>query len=234
MTIAFDTVTTSNSGNNVSSLTFSYTTSSGLSNSILLVDSHTWYASLSISSLSSVTYGGNSCTSIGVTGTNNNSDDFLAGMHYKLAPTAGAANVVITAGSTQFSITGAARVYTGVDQTTPIGTAVTNKSNSSTNPTVTVSSATGELVVDCLSTAGSQNDTPDVSQTSRYAATVNTLRSRGSDKPGASSITMNWSLDNARAYAIVAVPLKPASGGGGGITLAQLERKHRGSFRGNL
>src|SRR5512136_2166382 len=109
--------------------------------------------------------------------------------------------------------------YTGVDQTTPFGAAATAIGNG-TAPTVTLSSAVGELVVDTAgirqNTTGNQTLTAGSGQTQRYndvsgTASNSNVRGAGSEKAGAASVTMSWTAASTGAWAIVAAPLKPAS-----------------------
>src|SRR5512136_2468856 len=109
--------------------------------------------------------------------------------------------------------------YTGVDQTNPFGTAATNL-GSNAAPTVTLSSAIGELVVDTAgirqNTTANQTLTAGANQTQRYndasgTSTNSNVRGAGSEKAGAVSVTMSWTAFSSEAWAIVAAPLKPAS-----------------------
>ena len=103
-------------------------------------------------------------------------------------------------------------VYNGVDQTTPTGTATTNN-GSSTTPTVDVSSASGELVVDVV-TFGGGSGTVHASQTQRWLQATAT-GGGASEEAGGATVTMSWT-QNSADWTIAAVPLKPAAAGGGG------------------
>ena len=101
--------------------------------------------------------------------------------------------------------------YTGVDQTTPHGTAATASGTSAT-ASVTVSSATGELVIDCATTSnGALAATVGAGQTQRanFGDTGNHLH-LGSGEAGAASTVMDWTF-TFDGWGTIGVPLKPAS-----------------------
>jgi hypothetical protein len=103
--------------------------------------------------------------------------------------------------------------YTGVHQTTSTGTFVSDSNISSTPATVTATSASGELVVGAACFSGS--GTTGGGQTERFNDN-NNAGINVSDEAGAASVVMSVSFAGGEAWAIAAVPLKPAGGGGGG------------------
>lgn len=102
--------------------------------------------------------------------------------------------------------------YNGVHQTVSVGTAAFANGSSGT-PSVVVSSATGELVVDFV-TFGGGSGAVHVSQTQRWLQATST-GGGSSEEAGAASVTMSWTQSSAD-WTIAGVPLKPAAGGGGG------------------
>mgnify|MGYP000884944936 FL=1 len=103
--------------------------------------------------------------------------------------------------------------YCGVDQTTTVGTAA-EAENASGAASVTVSSASGELVVDVVvvDTGSDASLTVDASQTER--ANVNSAsnhRHGGSEEAGAASVVMSWALGGTRYWGSTGVALKPAT-----------------------
>jgi len=204
--ISVDHTTTAVSSVNVNSLTWSHTVAV-VANRFLLV-------SLSFRdgnvSATSVTYGGAALTLIGVQnapGTNNRTE-----MWYRIAPTAGTANVVVNMSASK-EIVGVSVSYAGVNQSTPLGTHVC-ASNTSTAASVAVSSAAGQLVVDAVTANGDANSlTAGASQTqlwntvSANGSAAANARSGGSTKAGASSTTMSWTLGVSKPWSICAVPL---------------------------
>lgn len=135
-------------------------------------------------------------------------------MFYLIAPATGAHNAVASWTGSNSGVM-AVRSYTGVHQTTAIGTPVTYASDETTvtSASVVVTSAVGELVVDAI--CSENNPTVVAGQTARYAATIFTDYGEGSDKTGASSVTMGWTMASGRV-AMIGVPLKPIASGSSG------------------
>lgn len=168
-----------------------------------------------------VTYGGTSMTKIGEVAHGSGHGITVWEL---INPPAGAANVVLTF-TNQIVMVIVARSFSGVHQTTPKGTVVTN-SGSSTTPSTTVSSASGELVADFVvarqlsaatATVGA-GQTQDANLASN--GSPGALDSRGlcSTEAGAGSVTMDWTLSASEPWKAVGVPIKPAGGGGGTAT----------------
>lgn len=152
------------------------------------------------------TYAGVALTSVGqiANGTSCRSE-----LWQLVAPATGANNIVANFGETDVVLGGES--MTGVDQTTPTGTAAT-ATGTSTAPSVNVSGATDDLAVDCMS-AVQQTATVGAGQTQRWNATGGTsVRGAGSTEPGAATVTMSWTLGASVAWAIVAVAAKAAGG----------------------
>ena len=76
----------------------------------------------------------------------------------------------------------------------------------STTPTVNVSSAAGEVVVDGV--IGGGTVTVGADQTQRYNRVVHMI-SAGSEEAGAGTVTMSWTQESSW-WGIVAMPLQPA------------------------
>ncbi len=102
-----------------------------------------------------------------------------------------------------------------VDQTTPHGTPASDNT-AAAGASVAVGSAVGELVADFLALINTGAPTEGADQTPR----ANFVFSGGDDslaastEPGAASVTMSWSWGATRANCLLAVSLKPATGGG--------------------
>lgn len=99
----------------------------------------------------------------------------------------------------------------------PLGSAVTKTVASGKAVSMTVASTAREVVVDAVVKQNALEPViPAVGQLQRW--TAKTSRTNGSDnvvaaaseRPGANSVTMKWTSSAARAWAIVAVPLRPA------------------------
>jgi hypothetical protein len=123
---------------------------------------------------------------------------------YKLvAPAPGTLTLRVTFAAAADSAVGVTS-FTGVNQTTPLGTCVV-ASGDPTPATVTVTSAAGELVFDTV--ASDENVTKDASQSLLWDITT-PVHGGGSTKAGASSVTMRWT-GGSTSWAIGAVSIKP-------------------------
>lgn len=108
---------------------------------------------------------------------------------------------------------------TGVDQTTPVGTAATEPFGFDTSPSVTVGSvAAGDMVVDLL--LDQLSPTVGANQTARWtpAATGYPSYFRGSTQAGGDGGVMSWTHTGSTSRALGAVAFKEATGGGGRTT----------------
>jgi hypothetical protein len=161
--------------------------------------------------VSSATYGTSSFTSIGSA---SNGTVVRTEILRLMNPPAGTADINITLNGARRFVAGAI-LLTGVDQTDPIGTYNT-ATGTSTAPSVTVSSAANELVVDVLGNRYSTSASVGSGQTLRWTnVTTNgtdsrNIRGSSSTEAGASSVTMSWTLGSSCEWAIVAVPVRPA------------------------
>jgi hypothetical protein len=136
-----------------------------------------------------------------------------------VAPATGTQSVSVTS-NTSAGFVIAAVSYTGVDQTGPLGTPVSNTTSSTTSIDATVTSAVGQLVVD-LALMINTSMAAAVGQTERISLDdpgVGFFSLGMSEKAGASSVTTTWTssatFGNNR---ILAVPLIASAGGGSGL-----------------
>jgi hypothetical protein len=175
---------------------------------------------------SAVKWGGSSGTSLTQVGATVNIGSNVKLSLWRLVnPSAGASTIHVTWGSAQDERALVAASYTGVDQTTPLGTAATATGASSSAITVNVSSAAGDLVVDAAGFLddGGANRTLAVGadQTSRAEVEGADLGFEGlgmSEEAGAATVTMSWTISAAvNAWGTIGVALKPAAGGGATI-----------------
>jgi uncharacterized repeat protein (TIGR01451 family) len=104
--------------------------------------------------------------------------------------------------------------FSGVDQSTPLGTPA-KASGTGTSASVTTVSGPGEIVFDVLAVDDARSASPDGAQTVRWngiAGTADTdgVRAGASTKAGAASVTTTWTIGS-DAWSLCAVPIKPAS-----------------------
>src|SRR5713226_4205029 len=205
--IAVDSVSSS-SGQIVNSLTWAHTVGTG-ADRVLVVGVTIRDGNVSVSA---ITYGGTALTRLGFQNGAGNAN--RAEIWSLKAPASGTANVVVSISGAR-DLVGGSISFTGVDQTTPFGTFVGAQGTSAT-PSVTASSATAEIVVDTLATDGDAvSATVGAGQTQRWnirtgPAGGNAIGA-GSTKPGATSVSMKWTLGASKQWGMGAVPLKPAS-----------------------
>ncbi len=204
MAVAVDSTSTG-VGAGVSSVTFSHTvTSTG--NRLMLVgvamDANAGPA------VSSVTYSGQSLTLVGsrVGG----SAPVRIEIWQLVNPTSGTADVVVTLSSNADGVSVGATTFTGVDQTTPLGTFASAIGTSNT-PSVNVSSALGELVYDVVAGKNSGTLAAGSGQTGLWDVNASgQSRGAASTEAGAASVTMSWNKGSALEWAIGGVSVKPS------------------------
>lgn len=172
-----------------SSLTFSHTVTG--SNLALGVGVEFGDTGL-VRTVSSITYNAVNLTKP-AGGTSYNGTSIRSELWYLANPASGANNVVITlSASVDGELIGGAVSMTGVDQATPVGTAA-NATGQSTTPTVTVTSAVDEMVMDSVAYNLTTGATPGAGQTERWERLASLTNSGvGSTEAGAASVVMDW------------------------------------------
>lgn len=204
--VTLDAVANDGGSNSAASSTFSHTVTG--SNLYLIVACHT-----STITVSSVTYNLVAMASIGSdVGNDGGTRIDVWGLK---APATGTHSVIATFSGLNNEVCISAS-FTGVDQTTPIGTVVHDGySASGASHTHNTTSVTNGLVWDAftLQTAGS-TITTNGGQTTRSGPTSTTgVQGVASSKPGAASVTTGYSWPNDfNRWAHVTVPLAPAAG----------------------
>jgi len=185
----------SSSGNGVSSLTFSHTCT-GTNRALVVGISAT-------QDVTNVTYAGVALTFQRVD--IDASYSFRTEIWAMAAPASGANNVVITLAAAG-DVVGGAESVTGAHQTTPFSGA-TGATATSTTPSVTVTSAANDMVVDTVMSLFAL--TVGAGQTQRWNTSIAGLFGAGSTEPGAASVTMSWTMAS-DSWAISAVNVKAA------------------------
>lgn len=157
----------------------------------------------------SVTYNGVALTLIGST----SNGQYTVYQYYLIAPATGANNIEVAVSGNVFDFVGSGVSLTGVDQTTAIGTQAVN-SGTDTTPTVNVTSAANEYVIDALIITHGGTLTVDGSQTQQAQAIggAGFVKGASSTEGGAATTTMSWGNSSSQAWAIVGTPFKPVSG----------------------
>ena len=168
---------------------------------------------IATTTVSSVTYGGTNLTQAGRQTATGPGTGGAMEIWYLVAPAVGTANVHVTISTSQ-DVVGGAVSFRGVSQVAPLGTFTSASGNSGT-PSVTLTSATGELVLDTLYAQGDAGAAsaggPQSPLWNIETGTGNTnITGAGSTQAGAATITMSWSTSGSKPWAIGAVPVKPA------------------------
>lgn len=136
--------------------------------------------------------------------------------YYLVNPATGSNNVSVSFSGTISDFGGTSISWTSIDQVTPVGTTAT-ATGTDTTPTVNVSSAASETVIDALVIVHGGTLSVGAGQTQRQNAIGGNgfLKYASSSEGGAGTTTMSWSNSSSQAWAIVATPFKPASGATG-------------------
>jgi hypothetical protein len=174
-----------------------------------LMIGHLWFYPNTIT-VSSVQYGGTSMTQNAAIGFAS-ADEIH--QYRQVAPLTGSQSFAVAFSATLRGLL-VCTPYTGVHQTTPVGTSVANSALSVTSRSAVVTSAAGELVIDTF--AGLDDPTGLTiggGQTQLFTVTntVTGVLMRGSKEAGAPSVTMSWSWTNAQNGLIIGTPLKPVA-----------------------
>lgn len=189
---------------------WNHTVSAG-SNLILIVG--VAVRSASPNTAQGVTYNGTALTQVG-------SSIFSAhaniSMWYLVNPDVGTFSVSVDLTANRSAV-GGAMTFSGVDQSTPLGTEVTATGAPGDTLSTDVSSAAGELVLDvvCQRDGGTLGDaTEGAGQTKQVDAVHSgtSMRLLASTEDGAATVTMSWTFTLDPEFSQIAVPLKPAAG----------------------
>lgn len=193
---------------NGSSKSFSHTVGSG-SNRLLIVGI-SWYDPNSGASITSVVYNGTETLTKLDHANTSPSGDGRGEIWYRVNPSSGAHNIVVTFSTGgQYATIGAVSVA-DANQSTPFGTPA-KATGTGTSASVNVTSADDELVIAVLDYAStSQTTTVTGTGTSRWTKlSSNTEAGAGQTAPGASSVTAGWTLSGSSAWDIIGVSIKP-------------------------
>lgn len=210
MSILAANIGTAQSATNVSSLTFPHTVSSGTDRLLTVVVAGANTSNNDVSG----DYGGTPLVFVDFARTSNSSQK--AFMLRLVAPAVGTANVFIDLLTNFGAVSGQAVTWTGVDQTTPMGSTATVQNFGSQNSgTLTgIASNAGDVIFDAIivATGAGQTLVPDAAQTLLYEEDP-TSRAGGSSYKAASAVSssMSWSWSSIGNWGILGVALKPGA-----------------------
>ena len=172
---------------------------------------------------SAAKWGGSGGTDLTIIGVSTNFATFGHMSQWRLvAPSASTTTLYVSWPSNQDETAIGGASYTGVDQTTPLGTqASATGAPISTAATVDVSSAAGELVVDVVAFLDNSGNITSLTAGAGQTARVDIdlvggldFESFGmSEEAGAATVTMSWTGTGTNTgWTIKGVPLKPSGG----------------------
>lgn len=206
MALAFDAVA-SGVGSGVGPFTYSHTCSG--SNRALFVKV-SYYDSGD--SVSAVSYNGAAMTFI--SGSKIANGQYTVEWYYLVNPATGSNTVSVTMTGSVFGIGVTSISFTDAHQTTPYGTPVTG-TGTSTTPSVSVSSAATEIVLDGIVIVHGGTLTVGAGQTQRTneIGGGGSIKHAASTETGAASTTMSWSNSSSQVWASSAFAVKPVVAG---------------------
>lgn len=192
MAVAFDAVS-SGSSSGAGPINFSHSCASGSTLFVCV----SWYHGSS--TVSTVTY--NSVAMTAIPSSLVSASQYNTQWYYLLSPATGSNTVSITFSGNTFENTFAAISFTGTHASTPYDAVVT-ATNTSTTPSVDVSSSTTEIVVDGGLITHNGTLSEGASQTSRWNAISSggSLKFFGSTETGAATTTMSWSNSTSQLW----------------------------------
>lgn len=216
MAVARDTASAAQSFGGGSSLSWSHT-ASGSDRYVRVSAGFTGFSSTTVSA---ITYGGNAMTLVANV-TNTSGWGGAGGFCYiwgYVAPSTSSQTVSLTLSAGSNAGAAGSVSYTGVDQTTPSGDAVTGQGDSSFSAaSVTVTDgATGDMVSDCITINAGGVSALTGLKTEAFKAQDSGYYGAAQDASGAASVTMDWSWTGNNSYAMAAAAIKQVGGGGGG------------------
>ena len=214
MAIAYDTSGSGTGGEAATTATAASIAATGSDRCAIIVAG--WFSGTYSTPTVTVGGSGTGVTQIGTTIEDNPDTRLKMAIWRLVAPPTSASNYVATwGGGVDMPVIGVA-TYTGVDQTTPINGTLVKASGSSTAPSATISSATGELVIAALHSGyPASSNTEDGGQTERIV--LGNWSGSGQsfslcEEAGAASVTESWTISSA-IWNVVAVRLAEVSGG---------------------
>ena len=141
---------------------------------------------------------------------NGTSGAFIYGL---LAPARGSATITVTLPAGPCSVVAGSLSFTGVDQTTPTGTATT-AAGTGTSASTSPSTVQGDKVISVLGSTGATTATPQAGATVRWSAIQGSLLGAGdtASRTGAGTfnVTMSWTLAPSSEFALAALPIHAA------------------------
>src|SRR5215471_11207024 len=211
--------TTSNSttltGAGNQTLTIAHTTAG--TNRLMLVGVSINIANSNATAVTSVTWNGTALTLVGA-----HNDAGLTRrveMWSLLAPATGTANVVVTVNiptAVNEGVVAGVTTFTGVDQTVPLGTFISDDGAGDASSQLDVPSVINGMILDALAVGGNRGVTgpnPQVSQWNTNSSATNNpgMRGVGTSRTGAPSVPISETFSNTSNWSLGAISVNPST-----------------------
>jgi uncharacterized repeat protein (TIGR01451 family) len=203
-------------GAGTKTLTFAHTTTA-TANRVLLVGASINITNNAAAAVTGITYNGTALTLVGAH--NDAGNTRRVEMWYLLAPVNGTFNVIVSVdvpSAVTEGVVAGATTFTGVDQTVPLGTFASAAGAAGTYSQLNVSSVVNGMILDTLSTDGTQTVSipgPQVQQwnvNSQNSANTG-VRASGTSRTGAPSVPISETFSGTSNWSLGAVSINPTS-----------------------
>ena len=165
--------------------------------------------------IAGVTYSGAGLTQITGSPFPQTTIGYIAAGYFLIAPSTTATQTLSVDMSAPADVTATCANYTGVHQTVPLDT-LAEATGTTADPTVTVSSATGDLVVSLVAydgeTLATTNIAADAPATERLEQDSNLFNTAIADEAGDTSVSSDWTINISADWSMGAISVNPVGG----------------------
>jgi hypothetical protein len=191
-----------NTTGNITVQKYTVTVNSTINNCLVVVGESHWESPSP--TVTGVTFNGNAMTIAG----NVTPGPFRSSAAYYAAGnlTAGTYTIEITYSSELNEANSGVIFFSGVNQSSPVGSVVTTSGSGTSASTGEMSSDTNGMFVAIVGTHA--DITSNGGETSRYVTDASGTVSRGYSAAGAASVTMSWTLDS-QSWSLIAFAINP-------------------------
>jgi hypothetical protein len=222
-TVTFDAA--SSASGSGTSLTWNHTVAAGTQRALVVGVSSTSLGF--VNPPSSITFGSQSLSQVIQDGLG----DVRGSLWVLAAPAVGTDTITVTFPNSMIESVGGATSWTGVYQSQPLRNATSTDGNSA-SPSLTVTSATNDVVVDVLTVNNGETPTVDGSQAERWnISTGSEVAGAGSSEAGAASVAMDWTLGASQFFTLCGASLRPGALGQADADLNYIQLSLDGSPR---
>ncbi len=202
-------------GNGTPTLTIAHTTAG--TNRLMVVGISIDINNAHTTAVTSVTWNGTALTRLGFH--NDAANTVRVEQWYLLAPATGTANVIVSVNipaAVTEGVTAGVTTFTGVDQTSPVGTFVSANAAASTYSQLDVPSVVNGMILDTLAIAGNRTAAvsgPQVQQWNLNTGGSGTtdVTATGSARTGAPNVPLSETFSGTSNWSLGAVPINPST-----------------------